>query len=868
MPGRNLTRDEAAERSRLLVVDDYTIELTLTGRGDTFRSETVVRFSCTEPGVSTFADLVAPTVHSVTLNGTALDPGEVVGDSRIRLSGLAERNELRVVADCAYTNTGEGLHRFVDPVDGETFLYSQFETADARRVFADFEQPDLKASFRLTVTAPAFWTVVSCSPTPEPADAGADAGADEDGDGDGDRDGDGAPLARWSFEPTERISTYLVSVIAGPYTSVQDTYRGGEVTVPLRLFCRPSLREHLDTDDLFEITKRGLAFYEEQFGTAYPFAKYDQLFVPEFNAGAMENAGAVTIRDQYLFRSRQTAVAYETRANTVLHEMAHMWFGDLVTMRWWDDLWLNESFAEWASHWSCVGATRYTQAWVNFATRKNWAYRQDQLPSTHPVAADMVDLETVDANFDGITYAKGASALRQLVAWVGEKEFLTGLRAYFGEHAYGNAEFADLLGALAEASGRDLSDWATLWLRTTGVNTLRPRAETDANGRYTSFAVLQSAAGEQPVLRPHRMAIATFDLDGGRLVRRGRVELDVTGERTEVPALVGESVADLVLLNDDDLTYAKVRLDERSLATLLESVDTLTEPLARSLCWTAAWDMVRDAELAASTYLDLVLRGLPSEPEIAAVEILTAQTGQAIERYIAPEHRSQARERWTAGLRALLADADPGGDLQLELVRALAAAAVSEDDLALVAGLLDGSQALPGLEVDTDLRWTLVTSLARRGRADEALLAAELERDATVTGRQRAAAARAAAPDPAAKRAAMDAMVGTDTANGDKSAIAAAFWQGGQPEVEAEMTERFFTEAATIWDRLTSSVAMRFLMLVFPRTAEPDAVVARADAFLAEHGAAGAVARYVSEGRSDAARAAAAQRKDRETLTA
>jgi len=850
MPGTNLTRDEAAARSDLLVVDDYDVTLDLGGDGGTFSSTTVVRFACTEPGASTFVDLIAPVVREVVLNGRSLDPAAVVADNRVAISDLAETNELRVVADCAYMRTGEGLHRFVDPADGLTYLYTQFEVPDARRVFATFEQPDLKASFTVHVTAPAAWDVVSNSPTPPPAPVEPRA--------------DGTALARWDFEPTERISTYLVAVVAGPYVKVTDSYAGRFGTVPLAIYCRPSIAQHLDAKDLFTVTKQGFAFYEEQFDCAYPFGKYDQLFVPEYNAGAMENAGAVTLRDEYVFRSRQTASAYEARANTVLHELAHMWFGDLVTMRWWDDLWLNESFAEWASHWSSVAATSYTQAWVNFAARKNWAYRADQLPSTHPVAADMTDLETVEANFDGITYAKGASALRQLVAWVGEKEFVDGLRAYFAEHAFGNATFADLLRALEDSSGRELGEWAQLWLRTTGVNTLRPESTTDANGRYTSFAVLQSATGDHPVLRPHRMAIGTFDVTDAGLVRRGRFELDVTGERTEVPGLVGESAPDLVLLNDDDLTYAKVRLDERSLATLLAGVDTLGEPLARSLCWTAAWDMTRDAELAATDYVELVLRGLVAETEIAAVQVLAGQARSAVESYVAPEHRDAVRARWTTGLRELLLAAPAGGDLQLQLTRSLAASAVTEDDLALLSGLLDGTAPLAGLEVDTDLRWTLVTGLARRGRADDALIAAEAGRDATISGQENAAAAAASRPDRVSKEHAWDAVVNDDdVANGTKTEVGRSIWQGGQAEALTGFVDRYFTDAETIWDRTTSTMATLFLVAMFPRVADSAVVVERADRFLAATTAGSAVRRFVGEGRADAVRAGAAQEKDR-----
>ena len=844
MPGTNLTRDEARERARLLDVHGYEIALDLAADGDTFASTTTIRFSCAQPGASTFADLVAPRVREVELNGRVLDPATVFTDSRIALHDLAPDNELRVVADCAYMRTGEGLHRFRDPADGETYLYTQFEVPDARRVFTTFEQPDLKSTFTLGVTAPDAWTVVSNASTPEPEPAGAGR-------------------ARWRFAATPRMSTYLVALVAGPYVAVRDTYAGQGGEVPLGLFARRSLADHLDAEDLFTVTKQGFAFYEEQFGVPYPFGKYDQLFVPEYNMGAMENVGAVTYRDDYLFRSRQVASAYEGRANTVLHEMAHMWFGDLVTMRWWDDLWLNESFAEWASHWSSVNATRYTEAWVNFAARKNWAYRADQLPSTHPVAADMTDLETVEGNFDGITYAKGASALRQLVAWVGEKEFVAGLRTYFAQHAWGNATFADLIGALEDSSGRDLSDWARLWLQTTGVNTLSVRADTDADGRYTSFAIAQTASGEHPTLRPHRMAVGIFDDRDGRLVRRGRVELDVTGALTDVPEMVGQPEPDLLLLNDDDLTFAKVRLDQRSLATLVDSIDGLDEPLARSLCWTSAWDMTRDAELAASRFVDMVLRGLPSEDEIAAVQHLTRQAASAIDSFVAAEHRDDVRSRWTAGLRALLTDAAPGSDVQLQLVRALAASAVTTEDLDLVRGLYDGSTPLPELTVDTDLRWTLLIALARRGHADDAAIDAELSRDATITGQEHAATARAARPDPAAKaRAWTDAVERDDVANQTQLATIGGFAQSGQQDLLAPYVERYFAVADDIWERRIVKMASNVLVGMFPRLLADDGLVARAGQWLDATRATPAARRIVAEGRADAARAVAAQAYD------
>ncbi len=477
MPGTNLTRDEARTRAELLDVESYTVDLDLDPtRAKTFGSTTVIRFRSNQVGASTFVDLVGATIHELSLNGRELDPADVYVDQRIRLDDLQDVNELRVVADCRYSRTGEGMHRFVDPADDRIYLYSQMEVPDARRVFATFEQPDLKSVFPFTVTAPEHWTVVSTAPTPEPEPA---------------REG----MARWRFPVTERMSTYVTAVVAGEYHEVRHTYVGRHGEIPLGHYCRQSMVEHLDVDELVTITQQGFEFFEDAFEFPYPFHKYDQIYVPEFNNGAMENAACITLRDEYLPRSKQARWFYEQRANTILHEMAHMWFGDLVTMKWWDDLWLNESFAEWASHHAMVQATSYDEGWTGFTNnRKNWAYRQDQLDTSHPIAADNHDLAAVEVNFDGITYAKGASALKQLVAWVGEGEFMAGLRSYFARHAFGNSEFKDLLAALEETSGRDLHSWAEEWLQTSGVNTLSADFELDPARRL----LVRSASCSRP----------------------------------------------------------------------------------------------------------------------------------------------------------------------------------------------------------------------------------------------------------------------------------------------------------------------------------------------------------------------------------
>ncbi len=844
MPGTNLTRDEAAARGALLRVDSYAIDLDLTVSDTEFGSTTRIRFA-SEPGSETFADLHSATVERITLNGAALDPATSYADNRIALPGLRADNELEVVCTLPYSRTGEGLHRFVDPADDRVYLYSQFEVPDARRVYATFEQPDLKAAFTFTVTAPAHWKVVSNAPTPaaEPA-------------------GDG--VAVWRFAATERMSTYITALVAGEYHEVRDTYHGKHGEISLGHFCRQSMRDHLDADALVDLTKQGFAFFEEAFDFPYPFGKYDQLYVPEYNMGAMENAGCVTFRDEYLPRSRQTHMFYEQRANTVLHEMAHMWFGDLVTMKWWDDLWLNESFAEWASHHAMTEATEFTDAWTGFTNaRKNWAYRQDQLPSTHPIAADNHDLRAVEVNFDGITYAKGASTLKQLVAWVGLEEFLVGLRAYFKAHAFSNSRFSDLLASLEAASGRELQSWAEEWLKTSGVNTLAPVFETDDAGDFTSFAVAQTAHPDFPTLRRHRIGIGLYDVVDGRVVRRGGIETDVSGPLTDVPELVGQRSPDLVLLNDGDLTYAKIRLDERSLATAVGHIDQIDDSLARALIWGAAWDMTRDAEMAARDYVSLVLRGIGSETDITAVTALPRNARTAVSYFSDPAGRPELQATWERGLRRLADGAAAGSDHQLTFVRAYASAARSDEGLDRLEGLLDGSVVLDGLTVDADLRWTLLTGLAAGGRADGARIGAELERDHTITGQEHAATAYTVRPTEEAKAQAWrDAIERDDVPNETQRSIAAAFPTPGQAALLAPYLEKYLTMADTVWEEKGTQRASTALTYMFPMPLVSAETLARVDEWLVASSASPSAKRLVGEGRSDMARALAAQARD------
>ena len=851
----NLTRNEAIERAALVTVDRYVIELDLVTGEKTFGSTTTVEFEAL-PGADTYIDLAAHRVHSAVLNGHAIDVSGYDESAGIPLEGLAQRNVLVVSADCYYSNTGEGLHRFVDPVDGEVYLYSQFETADAKRMFTCFDQPDLKATFDVTVTAPAHWQVISNGATTSIEDRGA---------------------ARvHTFATTAPMSTYLVALIAGPYARWDDVYADEHGEIPLGLFCRASLAPFMDAERLFTETKQGFDFYHCNFGVPYAFGKYDQLFVPEFNAGAMENAGAVTFLEDYVFRSKVTRASYERRAETLLHEMAHMWFGDLVTMRWWDDLWLNESFATFASVLCQADATEYSEAWTTFANvEKSWAYRQDQLPSTHPIAADIPDLHAVEVNFDGITYAKGASVLKQLVAYVGLDHFLAGLRDYFAAHAFGNATFDDLLGALERASGRDLSDWGRQWLKTTGLNTLRADFDVDADGKFTRFAITQGgAAPGAGETRVHRLAVGIYDdQDGsGRLVRVHREEFDVTGPVTEVPALHGVPRGKLVLVNDDDLTYCSMRLDPESLKLATERIADIAEPLPRTLVWSAAWEMTRDAELKARDFIALVSRGVGAETEVGVAQRLLMQAQTALNSYSEPHWA--AEHGWPAfadRLLELARAADPGSDHQLAYINALCTSVLSAHHLVLLADLLDGDPAecgLAGLEIDTDLRWRIITALAAGGRIDAdgpltPFIDAEVVRDPTAAGKRHAAAASAARPQADVKHRAWREVTEDDTLpNSTTRAIVTGFAQPGQAAVLAPYAKSYFEAIAQVWERRSSEVAQTVVVGLYPSWDVSAAGLEAADWFLGGLHVPPALRRLVLEGRAGVERALKARAFD------
>ena len=851
----NLTRAETRARAELIRTHTYAIEVDLSGRHvedpeRLFRSDTTITFDAVDAG-ELHVDLIADHVEAATLDGVPLDPA-TFADSRLPLKVSEGPHSVRVLAHCRYSRTGEGLHRFVDPADSCTYLYTQFEPANARRMFACFAQPDLKAEFAITAVAPADWTVVS---------NGALLGTESLGDG----------YARFTFAETKPISTYLTALIAGSYYGVERILHAPSGDIPAALYCRRSLAEHLDADRIWDVTEQGFGVFERGFAQPYPFGKYDQVFVPEYNGGAMENVGCVTLRDEYVFRSRATPASYQVRDDTILHELSHMWFGDLVTMRWWDDLWLKESFATWAANFGLSQiADDPDTAWASFTNGfKTWAYRQDQLPSTHPIAADMVDLEAVEQNFDGITYSKGASVLRQLVAYVGQDEFLAGCQQYFQRHAYGNTSLSDLLAALHAASGRDLSDWSQQWLETTGVNTLRPDFTVDESDIITSFAVVQGADPQHPTLRQHRIAIGCYDDRDGRLIRVARLEHDIAGERTEIPELVGQPRPDLLLVNDDDLTYAKVRLDPVSLATVVARLADVESALARAVCWAAAWDMCRDGEMAAADYVELVLSAVAVESDPVAVRTVLGQAASAARHYTPPARRAAVLWRWQEGITGLMDAALPGSDLQLALVKAFPNAAENAQGADRLAAWLTGTGVPVGVEIDPELRWSAVVNLARLGRLDAAAIDAEADRDQTVTGAEQAAAAKAARPTESAKAEAWRlATEADDVPNGTQRAITLAFWQRGQGTVLAPYVERFLSTAEQIsrgeggWATKGYALRENVLRYLFPVPEQLEPFIIQLDAWLAATDLVDSVRRPIIEGRDNTARALNCQQKD------
>ena len=844
MPGINISRSEALERSEHLAVDSYNVFLDVSGTGDTFIAKSTVKFSCKTPGYNTFIDAVALRIISATLNGQSVDTSTFDGQT-LFINNLAAENELTIEAEVAYSNTGEGLQKSVDPADNEIYLYSQGETAHIRKMYPCFDQPDLKATFTLSVLAPSHWEVLSNNPVGSSRVEG--------------------PNTFWEFTTTPRISTYITALVAGPYHHVHDEYVGEKV-VPLGIYCRKSLAESLDPEEIFQNTKEGFAYFEKIFGLAYPFEKYDQVAVVDFNWGAMENAGVVTFREEVLvFRSRVTDRNRQARAHVILHEMAHMWFGNMVTMFWWDDLWLNESFAEWTSYLALVEGTRFTNGWTSFICEgKSWAYNQDQLVTTHPIAVDMFDIESVNANFDGISYAKGSSVMHQLCAYVGRENFIAGLQKYFKKFAWQNTKLSDLLTELKSTSGRDLDAWSATWLKTAGINTMRPVLEVK-DGVYQSVAISQAApavpAGSTEI-RPHRIGVALYDLVDGALVSRIRTEVDVTSATTQLPELVGQKEADLLLINDGDLAYTKIRFDERSSKTLATHLGDLSDPVARTLCWVAMWDMWRDAEVTNHDFATMLLSGLESETLITLISGLGLDLVSAVEVHSNPTRRNEIRVAVAAKLHEILNKSVAGSDAQLQIARIFTAIAQSPEQVAAIKELLAGK--LAGLVVDRDLRWFFVQALAERGAITRAEIDAVLKDDQTHNGELAHAQAVAALPDPAIKAETWRALLHDELSNSKRLALHRGFMRARQVELMENYVDPYFDSLLEMWNKTSFEEASSNVEMLYPRYVVTQAVLDKTDAWLTGVGkdAPAVLRRLVSEGRDSLARTLRVQIKD------
>ena len=832
MAANNLTRDEARRRAELIQTPLYEVSLDLTQDSDTFACEATIHFLCNEREANSFIDFLAPSLDSCELNGEEV-PRRAFNGERIALANLRDANELHVIGTCEYQNIGAGLSKFKDPVDHKIYLHTQFETFNAHRMFPCFDQPDLKATFTFTVLAPSDWIVVSNNPGQAKQVAGREN------------------IKRWTFGASPKMSSYLTAIIAGPYRGVRD--RHGDID--LGIFCRQSLAQYLDPQEIFTITKQGLDFYGEAYKYPYPFQKYDQLFVPEFSAGAMENIGAVTFNESMIFRSKVTEAVREDRANTILHEMAHMWFGDLVTMRWWDDLWLNESFATFMSVLCQVEATRFKNGWVTFANQyKAGARRQDQLPTTHPIAANVPDIESVYLNFDAITYNKGACVLRQLVAYVGQDTFLRGIQRYVKQRQYSNATLVDFLSDIESGSGRDLKAWSKLWLETAGLNTLRPiaQSQSDAIGALT---IQQEAPPDHPTIRPHRLAVGLYDRHSDALELRRRVELDVVDERTLVNDLVGERLPDLLLVNDLDLTYAKIRLDERSLTTAVEHLKDLNDPLARAITWAALWDMLRDGELPARRYLPLVLNNIEGETDIGVVQDLLAQASSAIWVYGDPTNADSALKTLADHALRALDTAPAGSDLQLTWAHSFIGAARAEEHLSILKGLLEGIKVFTGLKVDTDVRWAIVSALAGVG-ADDGLIDAELERDPTDEGQRHAAAARASHPTSDAKEQTWTAVIEDKALPlATMRSMMYGFSRFDQRRLVEPYAARYFQVLPSVWKDRDIEVALAFGRAMFPSVVVGEETIVAVDAYLTGKQVPGPIRRILIEGKDNMQRA-------------
>jgi len=781
----NLTRLEAGARSALIDVTGYLLELDLDQGATTFESSSTVRFRCAEPGASTFLDVKPQLLHRATLNGVEIDRSGFDGE-RIALTGLAAENEVVVTATMRYSNDGQGLHRAVDPADDRHYVYGHSFLDAAPRVFACFDQPDLKAPYDVRVTAPAEWIVL--------------------GNGAATRTGQGG----WALATTKPLATYFFTVCAGPYVSVLAEHDG----IPLGVHARASLREPLErqAEQMLTITRQSFDYYHSLFAIRYPFGEYHQVFVPEFNAGAMENPGCVTLRDQYVFRGATTHDEVLTRSSTISHEMAHMWFGDLVTMRWWDDLWLNESFAEYMAHRTLDEATEFTDSWVDFSmARKPWGYAAERTPSTHPVAGSPApDAQSALQNFDGISYAKGAATLRQLIAYIGDAAFIAGIGDYLRSHAYGNAALADFLGAMERASGKDLQGWADAWLRTAGLDAISVQTAMD-QGSVTSATVRRIPPAAYPADRPHSFDVAGFS-SGTEVFR---VVTTLERDETALPELEGKRATNMVIPNAADLTWANIKLDAATVAAAPTELSAVPQAQARAVVWTALIDGVALTEIDPRQLLAVLATSWAGESSESIINRVGLQMSmRIIPQFIPESEQSGAYAVMAKAAASMLAQSEPGSSRALVAARYVAISSADED---LLRRWASGEQLPKGLDGDSDFRWLVLGSLARRGAIGPAEIDAALDQDHTMQGSLKSLQAKASAPDASAKEWAWEQITGEHgRSNYELNALATGFWEASDQDVLRPYVARYFSDVPALAGRVGEDALARVAALAYP----------------------------------------------------
>ena len=813
VPRDVLRRDEAVARAARVRDISYELSLALTAGSEHYTGSVVVGFELLPGDGPVWLDHTPSDGDPEVLVNGELITGAQAGHRIVLPEDLEPgRVEVRVDYRHAYDHTGDGFHRFVDPEDATEYVYSNFQPFEAHRLLPCFDQPDLKACYRVTVDAPAHWSVVSATR----------AEVEELPTG----------QLRHRFAPTAPFSTYLLPVIAGEWHSVREERDG----LSLGLYARRSMAALVEREasELFEVTRQGFAHYAALFDQPYAFGdKYDQLFVPEFNAGAMENVAAVTFHDSFLFRDPPTEPERLTRAEVVLHELAHMWFGDLVTMRWWDDLWLNESFATFMSFLALDEATRFRAAWQYFnGTLKPLAYRDDQRVTTHPIAAVIEDTDEAELGFEGITYEKGASVLKQLVATIGREAFNEGIQGYFRRHAWGNATLTDFLHALGDAAGRPLDEWAHLWIGTEGLNTIEATWEAE-DGRITRFSLLQGAPEDHPTLRPHTMTVGLLEpaLGGDSLTAHVAT---IEGASADVPALVGLPVPAFVFPNHEDHDYAKVMLDPVSLAFARERLEDVEDPFIRQLVWTSLWDMVRDARLRSTEYLAMVRRHAPRETDVALLDAVLEQAIPVLRRYV-PESRLHAESSaFVTTAHAVIGERDRVEDDRRVWLRFAIAAATTPEDVTSLGDLVETGDA-DGLPVDQEMRWSVAikaVSLGLPGAGDR--IAIERERDGSDRGQREAIRAQVAAPDGAVKDAAWERIHGEGYGSDylTRSALAGFQWHS-QRELLLPWRERFFERVREVYRTRDLGLAQSYLRWLYPGAWGEPSVVERSGELLA-----------------------------------